>query len=99
MDYFVLIELSWLKKSRRSENPKHSQSLNGEELVKSVKQLVDEAIEAWKTNYDQEINTLKAELSELKNSQEFICSQYDVLKEEYDKLVLRTKIRKLKFAS
>ena len=48
--------------------------------------MVDEAIEAWKTNYDQEVDTLKAELSEFKNSQEFICSQYDVLKEEYDKL-------------
>ena len=70
-----------VRKSRRSESPKHSQSLNREELAKSVKQLVDEAIEVWKTNYDQEIDILKAELSELKNSQEFICSQYDVLKE------------------
>ena len=41
--------------------------------------------------YDQEIDILKAELSELKNSQEFICSQYDVLKKEYDKLVLTDK--------
>ena len=49
--------------------------------------MVDKAIEVWKTNYDQEVITLKAELSERKNSQEFICSQYDVLKEEYDKLV------------
>ena len=80
-----------VRKSRRSESPKHSQSLNGEELAKSVKQLVDEAIEVWKANYDQEVDTLKAELSELKNSQEFICSQYDVLKEEYDKLVLTNK--------
>ena len=46
-----------VKKSRRSESPKHSQSLNGEELAKSVKQLVDEAIEVWKTNYDQEVDT------------------------------------------
>ena len=77
-----------VRKSRRSESPKHSQSLNGEELAKSVKQLVDEAIEVWKTNYDQEVDTLKPELQ---NSQEFICSQYDVLKEKYDKLVLTNK--------
>ena len=46
-----------VRKSRRSESPKHCQSLNREKLAKSVKQLVDEAIEVWKTNYDQEIDT------------------------------------------
>ena len=39
----------------------------------------------------QEISILKAELVELKDSQKFICSQYDDLKQDYDHLLLTNK--------
>ena len=39
----------------------------------------------------QEISVLKAELVELKDSQKFISSQYDDLKQDYDNLLLTNK--------
>ena len=44
------------------------------------------AVQKFKQGYEDEIATLKAEISQLSNSQEFICSQYDILKIENDKL-------------
>ena len=40
----------------------------------------------WK-EYQLEIETLRAEVIEIKESQAFTCNQYDSLKAEYDKLV------------
>ena len=44
------------------------------------------AVQKFKQGYEDEIATLKAEISQLSNSQEFICSHYDILKIENDKL-------------
>ena len=44
------------------------------------------AVQKFKQGYEDEIATLKAEISQLSNSQEFICSQCDILKIENDKL-------------
>ena len=44
------------------------------------------AVQKFKQGYEDEIASLKAEISQLSNSQEFICSQYDILKIENDKL-------------
>ena len=43
-------------------------------------------VNLWKTDYLNEINALKVELLELKSSQEFVCSKYESLKSEYEKL-------------
>ena len=56
-----------------------------------IKKLVDDAVKAWKSEYMQEISILKAELVELKDSQKFICSQYDDLKQDHDHLLLTNK--------
>ena len=49
--------------------------------------MVAQAITVWKKEYQLEIETLRAEVVEIKKSQAFICNQYDSLKAEYDKLI------------
>ena len=56
-------------------------------LNDNVNQLVAQAIAVWKKEYQLEIETLRAEVIEIKESQAFICNQYDSLKAEYDKLI------------
>ena len=56
-------------------------------LNDNVNQLVAQAIAVWKKEYQLEIETLRAEVIEIKESQVFICNQYDSLKAEYDKLI------------
>ena len=45
-----------------------------------------EAVNLWKNEYLHEINALKVELLELKSSQELVCSKFESLKSEYEKL-------------
>ena len=56
-------------------------------LNDNVNQLVAQAIAVWKKEYQLEIETLRAEVREIKESQAFIYNQYDSLKAEYDKLI------------
>ena len=56
-------------------------------LNNNVNQLVAQAIAVWKKEYQLEIETLRAEVIEIKESQAFIYNQYDSLKAEYDKLI------------
>ena len=56
-------------------------------LNDNVNQLVAQAIAVWKKEYQLEIETLRAEVIEIKESQAFICNQYDSLTAEYDKLI------------
>ena len=56
-------------------------------LNDNVNQLVAQAIAVWKKEYQLEIETLRAGVIEIKESQAFICNQYDSLKAEYDKLI------------
>ena len=51
-----------------------------------IKEMCKAAVQKFKQGYEDEIATLKAEISQLSNSQEFICAQYDILKVENDKL-------------
>ena len=56
-------------------------------LNDNVNQLIAQAIAVWKKEYQLEIETLRAEVIKIKESQAFICNQYDSLKAEYDKLI------------
>ena len=56
-------------------------------LNDNVNQLVAQAIAVWKKEYQLEIETLRAEVIEIKESQAFIYNHYDSLKAEYDKLI------------
>ena len=55
-------------------------------LQTQIDKLCKAAVQKFKQGYEDEIATLKAEISLLSNSQEFICTQYDILKIENDKL-------------
>ena len=57
------------------------------DLEECVKNILAEVVNLWKTEYLHEINALKVELLELKSSQEFVCSKYESLKSEYEKLL------------
>ena len=63
-------------------------------LNDNVNQLVAQAIAVWKKEYQLEIETLRAEVIEIKESQAFICNQYDSLKAEYDKLIVVNTLQK-----
>ena len=52
---------------------------------------VKELIEAIKKEFMEEISTLKAEVSESRNSQAFISQQYDDVKSEYSKVLTANK--------
>ena len=62
-----------------------------EKIELSINQIVEEAMKSWKLEYLQEIEGLKAEISEIKSSQEFITAKYDDLKLDYDNLILKNK--------
>ena len=51
-----------------------------------IKQLIDEAVTSLKNEYDHEIKELKAELIEVKNSQDFLSNKYEELKLQYGNL-------------
>ena len=55
-------------------------------LQTQIDEMCKAAVQKFKKGYEDEIATLKAEISQLNNSQEFICTQYDILKVENDKL-------------
>ena len=77
--------------------PKNKQSTGAKRVVLdekielSIDQIVEEAMKSWKLEYLQEIEGLKAEISEIKSSQEFITAKYDDLKLDYDNLILKNK--------
>ena len=48
-----------------------------EKLESKIKASYDQALEALKTNYKNEMASVKAQIVELQQSQEFICAQYD----------------------
>ena len=78
------------RQSKKASNSKE----NANQIQTDIKKLVDDAVKAWKSEYMQEISILKAELVELKDSQRFICSQYDDLKQDYNHLLLTNKQQK-----
>ena len=60
----------------------------------SVETFINDAINSVKAHYEQEIATLKIEIQEIKESQQFISSKYDKLKTEYESLANDTKKHK-----
>ena len=60
-----------LKKSKRS-------------LDENIQDLVTDAINKLKAEYDREVAALKAEIQEIKASQEFVSNKYDSLKSNYN---------------
>lgn len=73
------------RKSTRSKSDycKSFQLDTTSEYSKVIEKLVKEAFENLSSEFSSEIDSLKAEIIELKNSQEFICSKYENLKSEY----------------
>ena len=63
-------------------------------LQNQLKEIVKEALSAIKQEQQLEIDSLKAEISELKSSQEFSCSKYDDLNNEFKKLREVNKIQR-----
>ena len=66
---------------------------------KSIQDLIDQAVATLKMEYGREINILKAEVNEIKNSQEFICKKYDSLKVDHDKLSLINQVQEKETAT
>ena len=54
--------------------------------LKLINLLCDQAVEAIETNYKNELASLRAQVVELQQNQEFICSQFDVIKGESEQL-------------
>ena len=54
---------------------------------KNIKELVAEAVELWKQEYNNEITALKVEITDIKASQAFISKKYDDLSIEHQKLL------------
>ena len=57
--------------------------------------MVEEAIASFKSQYNQGLNALKAELVELKATQTFICNKYDLLQDKYNALTKFNKEQKV----
>ena len=86
---------------KTSTNKAINNQENTEEMHKStsVKKIVEEAIASIKSQFDEELNALKAELLELKTSQAFICNKYDLLQEKYNALTKTNKEQKVEISN
>lgn len=66
-------------------------------LKDHLKLLVQEQVNSQTQIYKQDMDALKAEIVELKSSQEFICNQYDQLKKDYDDIIKKNREQKIDF--
>ena len=57
--------------------------------------MVEEAIASFKSQYNQGLNALKAELVELKAIQTFISNKYELLQDKYNALTKFNKEQKV----
>ena len=64
---------------------------NRKSLDENIQDLVTDAINKWKAEYDREVAALKTEIQEIKASQEFVSNKYDSLKANYDLLLATSK--------
>ena len=64
---------------------------NRKSLDENIQDLVTDAINKWKAEYDREVAALKTEIQEIKASQEFVFNKYDFLKSNYDSLLATSK--------
>ena len=51
-------------------------------LEAQIDKMCKTAVQKLKKGYEDEIATLNVKISQLRNSQKFICAQYDILKIE-----------------
>jgi len=66
-------------------------------LKQELKLLIREQVCLLTLSYQQDVAALKAEIVELKTSQEFICNKYDELKNDYERLTNENKEQKVDF--
>ena len=59
---------------------------DAEKLKIKMKSMFDQALEDIRKNYEEEIAALRAQIVEMKQSQDFVCAQYDDIKNEYESL-------------
>ena len=64
---------------------------NRKSLDENIQDLVTNAINKWKAEYDREVTALKTEIQEIKASQEFVSNKYDSLKSYHDSILATSK--------
>ena len=57
-----------------------------EKLKTKMMSMFDQALEDIRKSYEEEIAALRAQIVEMKQSQDFVCVQYDDIKNEYESL-------------
>ena len=57
-----------------------------EKLKTKMMSMFDQALEDIRKSYEEEIAALRAQIVEMKQSQDFVCVQYDDIKNEYKSL-------------
>ena len=57
-----------------------------EKLKSKMKSMFDQALEDVRKSYHEEIKVLRAQIVEMKQSQDFVCPQYDDMKNECESL-------------
>ena len=62
-----------------------------EKLESKIKASCDQTVKAIETNYKNELASLTAQVVELQQSQEFICSQSEIIKSENEQLKIVNK--------
>ena len=65
---------------------------NRKSLDENIQDLVTDAINKWKAEYDREVAALKTEIQEIKASQEFVSNKYDSLKQWFSTLFSYTSL-------
>ena len=53
-----------------------------EKLKTNIKSMFDQALEDIRKSYEEEIAVLRAQIVEMKQNQDFVCAQYDDIKNE-----------------
>ena len=49
-----------------------------------MKSMFNQALEDIRKSYEEEIAALRAQIVKMKQSQDFVCAQYDDIKNEYE---------------
>ena len=57
-----------------------------EKLKTKMKSMLDQALEDIRKSYEEDIAALRAQIVKMKQSQDFVCAQYDDIKNEYESL-------------
>ena len=55
-----------------------------EKLKTKMKSMFNQALEDIRKSFEEEIAALRAQIVKMKQSQDFVCAQYDDIKNEYE---------------